>query len=188
MLVRTIFAVLSFFILQDAFAQETSAHTKLRFHSVNQAGLLQGESKGAFHLQSVNGFENKSWFAGIGVGLDYYRYKSIPLFLDLKKYFGKTKNRFFIYADGGVHFVWIKNEEAYLKEKYTPGFYSNTGLGYKAGLRNGTAIILSAGYSYKKVNLEQEQNFCGIVGPCTIYQNKYAYDLNRLLIQFGWIF
>src|ERR1700730_9491831 len=113
MIREILIAVLSFFILQGLAAQETAAEKKWKFHSVNQAGLLQGESVKAFHLQSVNGFQRNNLFAGLGVGLDYYQYKSVPLFAEVIKYFGKTKNQFFVYANAGVNFVWEKKHRQF---------------------------------------------------------------------------
>jgi hypothetical protein len=178
--------------LNYVFAQQGG--TKLKFHSVNQAGLLQGEHFSAIHLQTVNGVQYKNWFAGAGLGLDYYKFKSIPLFADLKKYFGASRNQFFLYADGGTSFVWKSKGETdsyptgNYSDKNPPGFYSNTGLGYKAGLKNGMAFLLSAGYSYKRVNEKQEQTICPFTGPCYIQTDTYKYDFNRLIIQIGWLF
>lgn len=183
-------------ILYNLSAQKEDINSKWNFHSLDQVGLLQGDSKGAFHLQSVNGFEKKNWFAGIGAGLDYYRYKSVPLFAEAIKYFGKTKKQFFIYGDAGIHFVWEKTDNTvYYTEKYYPGFYGGGGIGYKAGLKNGTGFLLSAGYSYKRVNDQQTQKGgCPFGVPCylqtntNVYTDTYKYNLNRVIIQVGWMF
>jgi hypothetical protein len=188
---KIIIALLFFPVLQKIAAQETIfLQSKWKFHSLNGIGLLQGESKAAFHLQSVNGFEKKNWFAGVGVGLDYYRYKSIPLFAEGRKYFGKTRNQFFIYADAGIHFVWEKiDKAAYYTEKYYPAFYGGAGIGYRAGFKNGGGFLLSAGYSYKRVDDEQQYiALCPSDGPCNLQINKYKYDLNRILLQIGLMF
>jgi hypothetical protein len=182
----------TFFLLftHYIFAQEQIIHPKWKFHSINQIGLLQGENLSAFHVQSINGFQKNNWFSGIGLGLDYYKFKSIPLFAEIRKYFGTSRNQFFLYADGGANFVWEKKDKGDGDIKnFHPGLYSNTGLGYKAGLKNGMAFILSAGYSYKKINeKDDEQIFCPFTGPCYTQLNKYNYDLSRLIIQIGWMF
>src|ERR1700712_5956221 len=86
-----------------AHAQKKST-TPWNFHSINNIGLLEGQTGSSFQIQTVNGAQYKSWFAGIGLGLDYYRYRTVPLFLDLRKEFGKSSNRLFLYADMGVSF------------------------------------------------------------------------------------
>jgi len=177
-------------MLHHTQAQNNQTPGKWKFNSVNQIGLLNGSGGTAFHAQSVNGFQHKQVFAGVGVGLDYYRYRSIPVFAELRNYFGKSPNRFFMYADGGAHFVWAKNgDQDIFKTKYRPGFYSNTGVGYQAVFKNGEGLSLSAGYSYKKVKYSQnESTFCPFDGPCIINAMNYTYDLNRLILQIGWIF
>ncbi len=173
-------------LLKDIAAQQ---HAVTKFHSLNQVGLLEGENTSSFHLQSVNGFQCKDWFAGIGAGLDYYRFRGIPLFLDLRKYIGREKNQFFLYADGGAHFAWDKQDKQINSTiTHQPGFYSNTGIGFKAELKNGMAVVLNAGFSYKRVNEIQEQTICPFIGPCYVQKDRYNYDFRRLIIQVGWMF
>ena len=177
-------------LLHHAQAQTNQTARKWKFYSINQAGLLNGKSGTAFHAQSVNGFQHKLMFAGIGAGLDYYRYRSIPVFAELRNYFGKGPNRFFIYADGGAHFVWEKSDDQDIfKSHYSPGFYCNMGVGYQAVFKNGEGLSLSAGYSYKKVKYSQDGYlFCPFDGPCSLRKETYNYDLNRLILQIGWMF
>jgi len=177
-------------LLHIAQAQTNQTPDKWKFYSINQAGLLNGEIGTAFHAQSVNGFQHKQIFAGIGAGLDYYDYRSIPVFAELRNYFGKSRNQFFVYADGGAHFVWDKNkDQGVFKSKYSPGFYSNIGVGYHAVFKNGEGLSLSAGYSYKNVKYSQDEyNFCPFDGPCNIRTDFYSYDLNRVILQIGWMF
>src|SRR5215467_547922 len=71
-----------------------------QFRSINQVGLLEGTDGGAFQIQTINGVQFRTWFLGIGVGIDNYRLRSVPLFVDLRKEFKVGTNYFFIY--GGV--------------------------------------------------------------------------------------
>jgi hypothetical protein len=188
---RKIFATaLSFFVLLGLAAQPASKQSGWAFHSINEIGLLQGESKAAVHLQSVNGFQRHNLFIGLGAGLDYYRYKSVPLFGEARKYFGKSRNQFFVYADAGTNIVWEKQTSSvYYAEKYHPAFYGATGIGYKAGFKNGMGFLLSAGYSFKRVNdYRQQQELCYNPGLCNLETDNYKFDLNRLLLQVGWMF
>ena len=56
----------------------------LKFHSVNSLSFLNGENEVSAGLQSVNGLQRGNFFAGVGVGLDYYIHRSVPLFADLR--------------------------------------------------------------------------------------------------------
>ena len=189
MISRISTAIVLFFSFLCATAQHQHMPVKWKFHSVNQLGLLQSEDKTAFELQSINGFQYSNFFIGLGAGLDYYKYKSIPLFADIRKYFGKANAAFFIYADAGIHFIWEKrNLSGYEIDKYYPGLYTGGGIGYKAGFKNGTGLLLSVGYSYKRVNDRlQAIDFCSSPG-CSIQSDYYRYNLNRLLLLVGWNF
>jgi hypothetical protein len=171
-----------------------------RFHSINQVGLLTGETGSAWQLQTVNGFQYKSWFGGIGAGLDYYRFRGIPLFADIRKTFGHAKSKPFIYADGGIHFRWLTDKEKInygSPGKYSNGLYLDGGLGYQIYINRKNALLLNLGYSYKDIKgrfspylyyptafLVGDQQFI----PPTPLSNSYNYRLNRISIKLGWEF
>ena len=52
-------------------AQQKTVTGIWQFHSINNVGLLEGQTGSAFQLQSINGMQYQSWFAGIGLGLDF---------------------------------------------------------------------------------------------------------------------
>jgi hypothetical protein len=174
----------------NCFAQQNAAN-KFQFHSINSIGLMEGETGSVFQLQTINGFQKKSWFAGVGVGLDYYRLRSIPLFVDLRKEFGKKEDKFFVYADGGINFYWKEDKDAkqfYIDDKFRNGFYAETGFGYKFRLNKKLFLNLSAGYSYKK--LTEEGNFypyyyfgTNSTTPPPSSDSKIVYNLNRLVLK-----
>src|SRR5664279_970813 len=85
-------------------AQEGKTNMRWNFRSIINLGLLEGQAGSAFQLQTLNGVQSNSWFAGLGIGLDYYRYRTIPLFLEIRKEFGKQQNKPFVYMDGGMSF------------------------------------------------------------------------------------
>src|SRR5262245_27408802 len=108
-----IFLFFSIFVSCTLFAQQAKENRAAKkncgcsFNSLAQLGILEGEAGTAFQLQTINGIQFKTWSAGIGVGLDYYKYRSIPLFLDLRKYILNKPRTPFLYADGGIHFAWV---------------------------------------------------------------------------------
>ncbi len=115
-------------------AQQKTPPSQWQFHSINSVGLLEGETGSAFQLQTINGAQYKSWFTGVGLGLDFYRIRSIPLFADIRKEFGKENNKLFVYADFGINFSWATDQQktSYVQgDKFSNGFYNDLGLGYK---------------------------------------------------------
>jgi hypothetical protein len=173
--------------------------SRWQFHSFNSAGLLEGQTGSAFQLQTVNGVQYKSWFAGAGVGLDFYRYRTIPLFVDLRKEFGKTANKLFVYADLGRNFSWVTDQEKSLyvgADQFSHGSYADIGLGYKIAVGRRQAFLLSMGYSYK--NLSESYAtvyyypalpaFTGNQEQMESGASRITYNLNRLIIKMGWQF
>ena len=172
--------------------QESSNHERLQFVSNLQAGLLDGNANTAFQLQTINGIRYKSWMTGIGVGLDYYRVRSIPLFIDLRKNILERKETPFLYGDIGMHFSWVKNSEdfAWQKITYSNGLFYEFGGGYKFSLAKRRGITVSAGYSVKKlVQTNYGYGYCPFIGPCESGPvDKYDYIFRRLSIKAGFIF
>ena len=180
-------------ISANCFAQQKSADKPFQFHSINNVGLLEGQAGSALQLQTINGVQHRSWFAGIGVGLDYYRYRTIPLFVDVRKEFGKSKNKFFIYADAGMNFYWMRDKDVkqfYISDKLRNGFYSEAGTGYKCILNASLSLLFSCGYSYKALAetggsyyLYPVDPLPGVPSAPSYTPEKINYHLNRLILK-----
>jgi hypothetical protein len=177
-----------------SFAQKQ--RTSYKFHSINNISLLNGENEVSAALQSVNGFQKGNWFSGIGVGLDYYIHRSVPLFAEVRYEYGKRKNKFFAFADGGINFDWIKenNNEGPVfiwegpnnSSEFHNGVYADAGLGYLVGLRKGSGgLLLSLAYSHKSLKETVTYQDWRTQQPMT---DSYEYKLNRIAIKVGWKF
>jgi hypothetical protein len=169
------------------------AQQKLSFRSLNYLGLLEGETGSAFQIQTINGLQRRGWFAGVGTGLDYYRYRSIPLFFSLSKKIGNQNRGFFISMDEGINFAWYKREKRWADDftssKFSPSLYWVPSIGYSFGLRNNKdAILIGIGYSYKHLKEKVERSVFCINPPCEPVIERYDYRLNRLLMRIGWQF
>ena len=173
----------------SCYSQEKPSEKPLMFHSINQVGLLDGSTGTYFQMQSVNGFQFKKWFAGIGAGLDYYRYRGFPLFVDVRRQFGNPNKSLFMYADAGVHFIWVRTQDkkAYFfnaaDDRFSNGFYCDAGLGYQLKLKTGSALLFSAGFSYKKVT--EKLTYSTYYTDHPTNTDRYDYYLNRLTIKIG---
>jgi len=176
-----------------SFGQKKNATYK--FHSINNISLVNGDNEVSAGLQSINGFQKGNIFAGVGVGLDYYLYRTVPLFADFRYEFGKTKNKFFAYADGGVNFDWV--EEDYNDgpifiwdgsrntTEFHNGAYTDLGLGYTVGSKKGGGLVLSLGHSYK--SLKKTVSYMDWRTQETI-SDIYHYNFNRIVLKVGWKF
>lgn len=178
---------------QENKSTEAKKGCSCHFQSINQAGLLQGEQQTSALLQTINGINYKQWFAGIGAGLDYYRYRGIPLFVDVRRnIFNKSKTPF-VYADAGMHFSWVSNQQKIWwgennRTRFNNGLYTDIGLGYSLGFKNKMAFLMSAGFSHKQVSeIKHTQIWC-LIPPCPDNIETYKYGLNRLAVKLGFQF
>ncbi len=155
-------------------------------------GIREGQIGTAFQLQTINRATYRSWFAGIGAGLDYYRFRTIPLFIDFRKTFGKRPDKLFVYADFGVSYGWLKDNQKNLYlpyDHYSNGFYNDLGFGYSVDLGKSNRVLISLGYSCKK--LTETYRAGGICGNYMLSESpmqRIGYSLDRMSVKIGWSF
>lgn len=184
---RIFLSVCIILLVANGNAQTKATERKLKFHSYTAAGLLTGENGPAFQCQTVNGIGNGSWFAGLGVGIDYYQFRSIPLFIDLKKSFFWKSFGVFGYADGGLQFPWAKPEQhIFYQGSFSNGFYGDVGLGLLIPAGKQVQVYFSFGYSLKDAKQEYNSTyFCPIAVECQPTHQIIFYELNRFSIKMG---
>lgn len=181
---------------------QMQAQTQLKpsFHSIEQLALVNGNDAVSGALQTVNGFAIGNWFAGIGAGLDFYRYRSVPLFIDLRRSVSMNKgNKLFVYADGGYNLPWVtKKAEHYTiwgwptnsetRYKYNGGVYTDAGVGYAVHFSNGYALLLSTGYSHKYFREKRTTITTTGENNQSVDIQRFTYSLNRLMVKAGFQF
>ena len=160
------------------------------FSSINQVGVLTGEAGSSFQLQSINGMRYKTWFAGAGVGLDFYKKRGIPVFLDIRKDILNKPSTPFVYADGGIHYSWPTGQDkpgGNGKRTFSNDLYYDVGIGYKVSVKDQHAVLLSAGFSRKRVEeVTTYPQFCPACPPESY--EAYNYTFNRLTLKLGYRF
>ena len=161
-------------------------NTKFKFHSNNLGGIVAGESKPNVIFQTINGLEFSKWYTGIGVGIDYYNYKTLPLFFDARRFFDK-KNKGFIYADLGYNFP-LKNKPGkglgyYNTYNFKGGLYTDFGIGYKTKFIKKSSLLFSLGQSFKA--LQTQIGITPACLECQSYLYKYNMGYGRIIIKTG---
>lgn len=167
----------------------SAQNAKYKFHSLNSGGIVVGESNVNSIFQTVNGIEFLKWFSGIGVGVDNYNYKTLPLFFDARRSFGK-KNKGFFYADLGYNLP-LKNTPGkevgyYNTYNFKGGLYTDIGIGYKTKFIKRSSLLFSLGHSYKQL-----QTQIGITPACLECQpdlHKYDFGYGRIILKTGIVF
>lgn len=184
---KYLFVAICFFFFAIANAQKKKSPVK--FSSINSVGLITGQSQSVFTVQTINGVKYKNWFSGLGVSLDNYGYRSIPVFADVRRMFGKKKLQPFVYGDAGINFPYystaLPKSNSYSANKLYNTFYGETGIGISKSISKGINFILSAGYSYKHFRYSQYQkvNYPGPFQPST--PQLYDFYYRRISIKMG---
>lgn len=169
-------------------AQKGSAPPVIKFRSINNIGVLQGESGAAFQWQSVNGVQYNTWFAGIGAGMDYYKYRGVPLFFDVRKEFGTTTGKIFVYGDLGIHFNALttkqkeENQYSFVYE-FHKGLYTDIGLGYIVPM-HASGFVVSVGYTYKTLN-QSKEDYTPAEYPGPPARSNIRYTMGRISFKVG---
>ncbi len=174
------------FLLSAKSQQLTKTSPAIKFQSHLQSGILTGQkgSEPAFVINAVNGVQAATWFAGIGVGIDYYQKRTIPLFINAEKNLSVKANTFFLYGAAGYNFYRLKDDEKVLYiENANGGLFYEAGAGYKFTIFTKTHIGFSAGYSYKQ--LKEKYNPC-IYCDFNFPPETNNYEYRRISIKFNW--
>ncbi len=75
-----------------------------------QLGILNGNQDNSFQFQLLGGIVSKNWQVGMGAGLDYYKVRSVPLFADIRRYFGGD-NKVFAFVNAGCNIPWALDKQ-----------------------------------------------------------------------------
>ncbi len=165
-----------------------SQNPKLHFASYNMGAFFIGSSSFNGGFQTVNGIRGKKWFVGIGAGMDYYYYRTLPVFMDAK-FLLDRENKIFIYGDAGWDIPWrpdVSKDLVYYDEvNYSPGVYTDAGIGFNTPLFKHVVLSFSAGHSYKSFGARIGTHICGVVGPCTTSYSNLSFDFGRIVFKMG---
>lgn len=178
--------VLVVFITMNANAQ---ASKKLKPRANAAMGIMGGENEYGPAYQIGAGLALDRFYLGAGGGYDGHKFKSYPIFGDLRMDIGKRR-LIFGYVNAGYNFSKkIKEDPFWGPETYSSqngGFYFDGGAGFRIPIFKNQNIIVSAGYSQKKLShVRKFQSFC-IGGDCPDYEIEYRYVLNRITAKVSW--
>lgn len=176
-------------IVISGVCQESAADKqKIKFSSINQAGLLVGANKEAAMVQTINGIRKDKWFAGFGAGIDFYVERGVPLFLDIRRDLTDKKNTAFLYADAGIYSPWLNyiQKEQKLNLSISSGAYYDVGIGWKLKGKNKRNFLMSAGYSLKQdKGKAMVQNWNPGIRAMESNMEHYNYKYRRIVLKLG---
>ena len=186
---KGILILILFYTVNSVAAQQKK--DSLKFACLVSAGWLKGEIEKPFSYQFIGGIRRKNWFGGIGAAYDPYGYKSLPVFVDARRYFGKQRSwQPLVYADAGLNFAFHNSQ---LPKKmrdvdyteFTPAFYGELGAGIDKRISKRIKLNLSAGFSYKQFNFIRYAYIQA--GPIMTldYSREYNFYYRRVSIRLG---
>jgi hypothetical protein len=187
-LLMIVFAIMS--STMAAAQKKPSRKCECGFSTINQGGFfIAGEQAPGGIFQTINGFRFREWFAGAGVGIDFYRFRTIPVFLDIRRNILLKQHSPFLYADIGINFPWLRGFETpsyYEGQDFKGRLYFDTGLGYNFNISGKHRLLLSAGYTEKRIREKRTvQTYC-INPPCSEKFELYNYTMKRIVFKIGW--
>ncbi len=140
------------------------AQPKPHYTASIEAGLVKGSSDTKPVYFFSNGISYKNTTAGIGVGIDKYAIRSIPLFFDVKKSFGQHKIKPFIGASAGINIPFPTAEQKinngwFQTGSFKTGFFSKALAGVSMPVSHRLRLFINAGYSYKTTSVQYKANY-----------------------------
>lgn len=165
---------------------------KPEYHSVNNLTMMAGSAGPAPAIQTIHGLKKGKWYYGIGAGVDYYRYRTLPLFADIRMDFGK-RNNLFVYADAGLNIAWV---QAYFIDRpsiwnnnrsnnFRSGYYSDAGMGIRFPVIKKQFLVISTGYSVKQFSeISTHRDW----RSQELFTTRNSYRLGRINLKAGWEF
>jgi hypothetical protein len=163
--------------------------TRLKFTSINEVGVAWGSTDDGLQVQTINGFYYKTFSAGLGIGLDYYWERTIPVFIDLRKDIFNKKQTPFVYADLATNLPWVKTKEEnwWYTSEYDDGIYFDVGIGYKLPVNKKLFVNMSFGYTQKSIEeMRKNKTVIDDFPPYGSYNaENFKYTLRRFSFKAG---
>lgn len=166
--------------------------SKHGWYNTTTAGMFFGDDKG-YQLQTIVGYRFYSrYYAGLGVALDDYTYRAVPVFADLRADMLLSKTTPFAYADIGIANPWLKSQTRIYgmkPDKKKSGLYFEAGIGQRLRTgKNNHSLQFSVGYTLEKLSFIFPQKGPGVTpdtGNEVMRMDTYRYTFNRLVIRVG---
>ena len=174
-----------------SFSQNKSNAIKPVFRVIASGGIVVGQKNISSVFQVVPGVSVKRFYAGTGIGLDDYRFRSLPLFADVRYHFGRREFGF-IYVDAGYNFPFdiSKTQEIFkTTDIYKGGFYGDFGLGFRFMSFGKHSFLFSGGYSIKNIKNKVGHTYTWTLPAETPETfDNYSFSMQRISAKLSWQF
>ena len=188
------------------FVLESYAQQKeCKWWIVPELGLQAGSFEPSGDMRLNGGINYKGWLIGAGGGLDHYRFKSVPLYLQARKFIGNKRLRPFIIASAGINTpvettvsksnnsfwnisIWNNVMAPPTIYTYSSGAYGELGLGYALINKKNRGLMMS--FSYTQKNLSEsypKQISNGTIGGIEDSKERQIYYMKRWCLRISYL-
>ena len=142
------------------------------------------------------------WAVGMGSGIDYYRFRTVPLYIQGRKWIGQRKNKPFVLASAGLNLLalypsqktpnswwawpgpdpWVNTQTRY----FNGGYYAEVGGGFAFLNKKQRGLTLSLSWVRKTLKEWYETDAPPNISPGMKDRTTTQYLLNRTVIRVGW--
>jgi hypothetical protein len=130
------------------------AQKKIQYTGGVEGGLSMGDKPTNSFIFTTQGIAYGQYTFSAGSGIDFYPFRSVPVFVDVKRKFGNKSLQPFVQAAAGINFTSSKSKDAkywyqYADGKFKDGLFAKVGGGLVFNAQKKVKLSLSAGYTYK---------------------------------------
>lgn len=190
---RVIFIFLCIAIQHNVSAQKNISLNDIAIGS--ELGFLNGKSQVNLQMLAIAAIQKKKYAIGLGSGFDYYGYRTIPVFVEGKKFFGQGNRRPFVYAKTGLNIAWVMSSQQRMTytstgtefSKFKNGLYADAGIGYTMYNSKGRGLFTGLGFCTKSLT-ESYNDYIwnGITSSLSRHEAKYRF--NNIQLRMGYKF
>lgn len=148
--------------------------------------LLVGDGDNNVAFNISGGYQFNKYKIGVGAGIDYHYFKTVPLFIEAQRLVTK---KFTIIANGGLNIVALKNSEKRQRDwwnnyeyKYKNGYFLEGGIGYNFFSTKKMNALIAVLYSRKTITEQYEEWVYNGLNPVT-HEHSTKYFLTRTALR-----
>jgi hypothetical protein len=175
---------------------------------IAEAGLLAGAQKPGLDARALFSLRRQRLTLAAGGGIDWYRYRSVPLLLQGRYHFGKGHWRPFVQLSAGLNLVApSEGQRRYswqpvappegrigiswpfqaVAHSYQHGYYADAGVGYTLYNKRGRGLALSLAWQRKTLG-ESWPDWQWAGGQLVQHRQQLRWTLDRVALRVGWQF
>jgi hypothetical protein len=187
-MIRFLLFTSGLFVSNLVFAQQQ----KSKLWLMPEMGIQLGATEPSLDFRLQGGIQKGGWLIGAGAAVDYYRFTSIPAYLQVRKLFKFRGTTPFLIASAGYNFknssdtvpTWVGSR---VYER-TGGYYTEFGGGFVFRIFKKERLSLAFINNMKQVKESYDNDFWLGPGQTRSARSTNLYTMHRAVVRLGWKF